>query len=171
MGFLRPERKFLRRQRPDGFSLVEMLVVMAILSVLAAVTLPYAEMTVKRDKELELKRDLREIREAIDKFHGDWVAHIIPQKSWDSSGDGYPKTLALLALGARQVDPMKPNVKYLRHLPENPFGYNDLPPAQQWGMRGYRDPSDGVSWGGEDVYDVYCPGDEKALDGSYYHDW
>jgi general secretion pathway protein G len=161
----------LRRLGSSGFSLVEMMVVMAILSIMAAVTLPYAEMTLKRDKELELKRDMREIREAIDQFHNDWAGGKLPKTSWDVSSNGYPKTLEVLMEGARDKDPMKPAHKYLRRFPENPFGDKDMRPDRQWAVRGYADPSDSTSWGGEDVYDVYCPGDEKALDGSYYHDW
>jgi general secretion pathway protein G len=157
--------------REGGFTLVEMLVVLAILAVLTAVTLPYAEVTVRRDRELELKRDLREMRIAIDRFHYDWQSGVIPQTSSAASDDGYPKTLEVLTRGADSSGVRPVKQKYLRRVPENPLGDTSLPPEQQWGWRAYGDPPDSTAWGGADVYDIYCPGDGKALDGSFYHDW
>ncbi len=155
----------------QGFSLVEMLVVLAILAILAAVTLPYAETTVRRDKELELRRDLRQMRTAIDQFHDNWQNGVIPKLGTGTSDDGFPKDLDVLVKGVEQSGPRPVKQKYLRRVPENPFGEKNLPPEEQWGRRSYADQSDSTQWGGQDVYDVYCPGDEKALDGSYYHDW
>ncbi|HXL72829.1 MAG TPA: type II secretion system protein [bacterium] len=157
--------------KEEGFTLVEMLVVLAILAILAAVSLPYAETTVKRDKELELKRDLREMRSAIDHFHYDWQDGTIPKTSNSASDDGYPKTLDILIQGAELSGARPVKQKYLRRIPENPWGDTSLPPDQQWGLRSYGDPADSSVWGGGDVYDIYCPGDAKALDGSLYHDW
>jgi general secretion pathway protein G len=148
-----------------------MLVVLAILAILAAVTLPYAEVTVKRGKELELKRDLREVREAIDRFHAYWASGALSRISRSASDDGYPRTLAVLVEGAEGTGPKTVPQKYLRRVPENPFGDTSLPLDQQWGLRSYADKSQSTQWGGQDVYDVYCPGDDKALDGSLYHDW
>lgn len=159
-----------RRSGADGFSLVEMMVVIAVLSILAVVTIPYAEITVQRNKELELRRDLREMRGAIDRFHDDWLVGTLPKTSWNVSTEGYPKTLDALSEGIRQ-DPMKAGLKYLRRIPENPFGDKDLTPAKQWAFRGYADSPGSFRWNSVDVYDVYCPGDGKALDGSSYHDW
>ncbi len=163
--------KSFRRQDERGFSLVEMLVVLSILSILVAVTLPYAETTVRRDKELELRRDLRQMRTAIDRFHEDWQNGVIPKLGSDTSDDGFPKNLEVLVEGVEKSGPKPVKQKYLRRIPENPFGDKDLPPDQQWGLHSYDDQPDFTQWGGEDVYDVYCLGDEKALDGSYYHDW
>ena len=150
---------------------MELLVVLAILAILAAVTLPYAEVTVRRDKELELKRDLREMRTAIDQFHDDWLAGKLSKLGGDASDDGYPKDLTVLFNGAEGGGASGGKVKYLRGIPENPFGDKDLPPEKQWGMRSYQDEKGSTEWGGQDVWDVYCPGDGKALDGSFYHDW
>jgi len=154
-----------------GFTLIEMLVVLAILSVLAAVTVPYAEITVKRGKELDLRRDLREIRTALDRFHDDWLNIRISRTNGSVSEDGYPKTLEELVEGVDSAGPRAVKQKYLRRIPENPFGDNSLPLDQQWGLRSYLDDAHSSQWGGQDVYDVYCPGDGKALDGSLYHDW
>lgn len=160
-----------RRLDERGFSLVEMLVVLALLAILAAVTMPYAEVTVKRDKELELRRDLRAMRTAIDRFHEDWQDGVIARMGAAVSDDGYPRALRVLVNGAEENGPRPAKRKYLRRVPENPLGDKDLPPERQWGLRSYADPADSSVWGGGDVYDVYCPGDQKALDGSYYHDW
>jgi general secretion pathway protein G len=155
----------------NGFTLVEMLVVLAILAVLAAVTVPYAEVTVKRDKELDMKRDLREMRTAIDRFHRDWQDGVISKFDSQASDDGYPKSFQTLTAGVEKTGPRPVKQKYLRRIPENPFGDTGLPPEQQWGLRSYQDRPDATEWGGQDVYDIYCPGDGKALDGSFYHDW
>ncbi len=155
----------------DGFSLVEILMALAILAILAAVTMPYAETTVRRDKELELRQDLRQMRGAIDQFHDDWENGVIPKLGTGTSDDGFPKTLAVLMEGVELSGPKPSRQKYLRRIPENPFGDKGLPPEEQWAFHSYADAPGSAFWGGQDVYDVYCPGDEKALDGSYYHDW
>lgn len=164
---------FNSKHRPSegGFSLVEMMVVLAILAILAAVTLPYAETAVRRDKELELRRDLRQVREAIDRFHEDWQNGAIPKLGMGTSDDGFPKSLVVLVEGVDTGKPAPAREKYLRRVPENPFGNKDLPPEEQWGLHSYGDLPNSNFWGGQDVYDIYCPGDQKALDGSYYHDW
>lgn len=145
--------------------------VLAILSVLAGVTVPFAEVTVKRNNEMDLRSDLREMRTAIDIFHEDWQNGIISKYGNSASEDGYPKTLETLVNGVDTAGAQAVKKKYLRRIPENPFGDSSLPPSQQWGLRGYEDEKDADQWGGGDVYDVYCSGDQKALNGSFYHDW
>ena len=161
-----------------GMTLLELLVTLAILSILAAVALPYAVMTIVRGKELELKRSLREIRTAIDRFHNDWVAGKISKLSDAASDDGYPKTLNNLVAGVELAQAKGGKAKYLRRIPEDPFaaGGNargdtrgDL--AVQWALRGYQDDKDALSWGGKDVYDVRSRSDRTAIDGSRYRDW
>jgi len=154
-----------------GFSLVEMLVVLALLAILAGITLPYAEVAVKRDKEMELHRDLREMRDSIDRFHEDWQDGVIAKMGPAVSDEGYPRNLDVLVNGVEQSGPRPAKRKYLRRIPENPFGDKTLPTDQHWGLRSYQDRGDSFMWSGSDVYDVYCPGLEKSLDGSYYHDW
>ena len=148
-----------------------MLVVLAILAILAGVTVPFAEVTVKRNKEMDLKRALRETRTAIDAFHDDWQNGVISKYGSYTSEDGYPKTLSNLVDGVDTAGTRNVKKKYLRRIPENPFADSNLPTDQQWALRSYADEKGTTQWGGQDVYDLYCAGDEKALDGSYYHDW
>ena len=104
-----------------GMTLLELLVTLAILSILAAAALPYAEMTIVRGKELELKRSLREIRTAIDRFHADWATGKISKLSDATSDDGYPKTLNSLVAGVELAQAKGGKAKYLRRIPEDPF--------------------------------------------------
>ena len=154
-----------------GLTLVELLVTLVILSILATAALPYAEVAVRRDKELELRRALRDVRAAIDAFHDDWTGGKIPKTGAAASDDGYPKTLEVLVDGADTGDAKGTRRKYLRRIPRDPFGEAAKPPPAQWVVRGYQDASDSLVWGGRDVYDLRSGSDAVALDGTRYKDW
>lgn len=156
-----------------GLSFIELLVTLVILSILASAALPYAEISFRRDKELDLRRSLREIRTAIDGFHTDWKAGRMPAGSSAVSRDGYPVTLQVLVEG---VDLASANARrryYLRRIPVNPFagsserGYDE----EQWQLRSYRDKPDAEIWGGQDVYDVRVRTEKRAINESFYKDW
>jgi general secretion pathway protein G len=151
-------------------TLLELLITMAILSILAAAALPYAEMTIVRGKELELRRSLREIRTAIDGFHEDWVSGKISHLSSATSDDGYPKTLKVLVDGIEVSQAKGGKVKYLRRIPEDPFAPGS-DAANQWVLRTYQDERDALTWEGKDVYDVRSNSGRTAIDGSRYRDW
>lgn len=158
--------------RSRGISLIELIVTLVILSILAGAALPYAQMTVQRDKELELRRALREIRTAIDAFHADWQAGRLPRFNDAASEDGYPKNLAVLVEGVDLATAGGKRKYYLRRIPRNPFADDvSAPPAEQWQLRSYRDDPDATLWGGEDVYDVRAQTDKKAIDGSQLRNW
>lgn len=155
-----------------GVSLIELLVTLVILSILAGAALPYAQMTVQRDKELELRRALREIRSAIDAFHADWEVGRLPRFSDAASEEGYPKRLEILVEGVDLATAGGKHKYYLRRIPRNPFADDaTAPPAEQWQLRSYRDEPDATLWGGEDVYDVRAKTDKKAIDGTQLHNW
>ena len=154
-----------------GLTLIELLVTLVILSILAAAALPYAEMTVRREKELELRRALRELRSAIDAFNEDWKAGRISKAASAASEDGYPKSLQLLVEGAETGDAKGGKRKYLRRVPRDPFADAARPGAEHWVVLGYQDSSDTIVWGGRDVYDVHSAAQGTALDGSRYRDW
>lgn len=154
-----------------GLTLIELLVALVILSLLAAAALPYAEVTVRRNKEIELRAALREIRTAIDRFHEDWVAGRISKFSDAASQDGYPKTLQVLVDGADTASAQGGKHRYLRRIPRDPFGDPAKPPVEQWVLRSYQDEPDSIVWGGQDVYDVRSASEGTAIDGSRYKDW
>lgn len=151
-----------------GLSLIELIIAMAILSILATVVLPLAEITVKRSNELELRQALREIRTAIDAYKADHDRAVTEKKVIASIGEtGYPETLEILLEGTEWGGLYEFPRKYLRRIPVDPFAR----PGEDWGRRSYLDAPDSSVWGGGDVFDVYSESNEQALDGSYYREW
>lgn len=152
-----------------GFTLVEMLVTLTILAILASAILPLTKTTVKREKEIELRRNLRFIREAIDAYK-----KFADEKKieMEEETQGYPPDLETLVLGVEvKVDSDQENsgtkiIKFLRRIPMDP-----MTNSNEWGLRSYQDDSDSDVWGGENVYDVYTRSDARALDGTKYKDW
>lgn len=154
-----------------GFTLIELMVALTILSILAAAAVPYAELSITRSKELELRRSLREIRTAIDRLHEDWESGKISKLGNNVSDDGYPRTLNVLVEGVEASDAKGGKRKYLRRIPEDPFGESGKPPLEHWTLRGYQDEPDALSWSGRDVFDIRSRSDRTAIDGTRYRDW
>lgn len=161
----------LRTLAIRGFSLVELLVTLAILSILATAALPYVEVTVIRSKELDLRGSLREVRNAIDSFHEDWLTGKISKTNSNVSEDGYPRTLQILVEGIEGSDAKGRKRRYLRRIPRDPFADQDKLPLDDWKVRGYQDDIESTIWGRGDVYDIQSLSDRKALDGTQYKDW
>jgi len=157
---------FKRRQdRGDGgISYVELMVCVAIIMVLAAAVIPMTRIGVKRQKEIELKAALRDMRRAIDQYKIATDSGRIIVEDLDS--EGYPLELEMLVEGADEVGQVDRKVKFLRRLPNDPFNSGG-----EWGLRSYQDEFDSDSWGRENVFDVYSQSEGKALDGTYYKDW
>lgn len=159
--FVNRRKSALRRD--SGLSLIEVLVCIAVLLVLAGAAMPVAKTTLKRQKELELRRDLRMMREAIDLYKEYSDKGLIEKEGLDS--EGYPPDLETLVKGVPQVGSTK-KLKFLRRIPIDPFTHKD-----EWGLRSYQDEADSKSWGRQNVYDIYTEYTGTALDGSRYEDW
>ena len=164
-------RALLLNRRQAGLTLIELIVTLVILSVLASAALPYAEIAFRRDKELELRRALREIRTAIDYFNADWQAGKFPLTGDAASKDGFPKTLTVLVDGVDLAGVIEKRRFYLRRIPGNPFADATLEKEEQWQLRSYRDKKDAAFWGSEDVYDVRVRTEKIAINKTYYKDW
>jgi len=148
-----------------GFTLIELIIVVLIISVLAAVAVPMVETSVKRGKEIELRRNLRVIIDAIDEYKLFVTKNNIQV---DDDTYGYPETLEDLINGIEYKDKQNNNKikKFLRKIPIDP-----MTNSTEWGMRSYQDKPDSTSWGGENVWYVYTTSERKALDGTYYKEW
>ena len=162
---------FLRMIVVKGFSLIELLVTLMILSILATAALPFVETTVVRSKELELHSSLRDVRIAIDNFHDDWVTGKISKTNANVSEDGYPRTLQILVDGVVGSDAKGKKRRYLRRIPRDPFAEQDKSPLENWRVRSYQDEVDSIVWGRGDVYDIQSMSDKTALDGTLYKNW
>jgi general secretion pathway protein G len=161
----------VKRAGSRGLSLIELLVTLVIVSILAAAALPYAETTMRREKELELRRALRDVRDAIDSFNDDWRAGRIAKSAEGVSDDGYPRTLHVLVEGVDSGDAKGGKRRYLRRIPRDPLSGSKQAPEAQWVLRGYQDEADAIVWNKKDVYDIRSDSEATALDGTRYRDW
>lgn len=143
-----------------GLTLVELIITIAIISILACAALPAAKFQVKRTKERELRRDLWEMRDAIDRYKEAADRGAIQIKA-DSLG--YPPDLQTLVDGVNVQDK---KVRFLRAIPKDP-----MTNSTDWGIRSNQDEPDSDSWGGQNVFDVYTKSDGTALDGTKYNTW
>jgi general secretion pathway protein G len=151
------------KSKTCGFTLIEMIATMAIISILATGVIPLSQVVYKRTKELELRNNLRVIRTALDEYKKLVDQKIIPSDAADS---GYPEALEILVTGVDLQTQTGERKKFLRRIPRDPITEDGA-----WGLRSYADDPDSSIWGGQDVYDVYCLSDRQALDGTYYADW
>lgn len=151
-----------------GLTLIEVIIAMAILAILASAVIPLAATTVRRTREIELRRSLREMRTAIDQYKIDYDRAVKEKKLIPTIGDtGYPKELEDLTTGEDWGDLYPFKRKYLRRIPHDPFDADN----EGWGMRSMADDPESLSWGGEDVFDVYSQSNEIGLDGTPYNTW
>jgi general secretion pathway protein G len=147
------------RKNYRGFTLIELIVATAILSLLVGMAVPLAKNTIKRDQERELRYDLWMIRDAIDRYK-DAADKGGFQIKVDSQG--YPPDLDTLVKG---VDVGGKKLKFLRRIPADPMT------KDEWGLRSMQDEKDSTSWGGQSVFDIYSKSEQTALDGTKYKDW
>lgn len=152
-----------------GFTLIEMVVTVVIVSILATAAMPVLQLTLKRNKEAELRSSLRQIREALDAYKLAYDEGKI-KRGLDQSG--YPPSLEVLERGVQdQTRPDRKIIRFIRKIPRDPLNPDlTLAPADTWGKRSYQSEADAPSEG-VDVYDVYSKSPAQAINGSWYRDW
>jgi general secretion pathway protein G len=156
------------RRIEDGFTFVELLVVAALVAILASAVMPLAHVAIQRQTEIELRRDLRDLRTAIDHYKDAADGGQIPATSVRAGSEGYPPDLETLVNGVETAGGQNGTtmLKFLRRIPVDP-----MTGKAEWGLRAYEDKPDSKSWGGQDVYDVYSKSEGAGLDGTKYADW
>ena len=154
------DRKVALTSSEAGLTLVELIITVAIVAILASAALPIARFQVKREKERELRRDLWEMRDAIDHYKDAAEKGGIMTKA-DSMN--YPPDLQTLVDG---VEIQSKKVRFLRQIPTDP-----MTNTTEWGLRANQDDPDSDSWGGQNVFDVHSKSQGTALDGTKYSTW
>lgn len=150
--------------REKGLTLLEVMITVALLLILAAATVPVAKTAIKRQRELELRTALRQMRDAIDEYKKYFDQGLIQKEGLTS--EGYPPDLDTLVEGVNLVGQLDKKKRFLRRIPKDP-----MTNSYEWGLRSLQDDHDSTSWGGQDVYDVYTQSGGTALDGTEYKDW
>ena len=153
-----------RRKKQRGLTLVELVVAFTILITLSAMALPMARYKVRREKERDLRYALREIRTAIDKYKDMAEQGQLGQMKLGS--ENYPETLEMLVEGVKIPGAQEKKIRFLRRLPRDPYTNSN-----EWGKRSVQDDPKSMSWGGQNVFDVFSKTMEKAPDGTAYSEW
>jgi general secretion pathway protein G len=157
---MRPERG------EGGFTYLELIATAAILMILASAILPTAKVLRTRTKEMDLRRELRVLRTAIDRYKLAVDQGKIGGTDVKLGSEGYPPDLETLVKGVNQVGKLDSKLKFLRQIPMDP-----MTGKAEWEMRCYQDDADDKSWCGENVYDIHSRSAGTALDGSKYNAW
>jgi general secretion pathway protein G len=161
---VRAERPSRRGER--GVTYLELIAVSTILVILASAILPMGRVAVQRQRELELRRALRETRGAIDRYKTAVDQGQIGGTEVKLGSEGYPPDLETLVKGVKRVGALDRKLKFMRRIPVDP-----MTGTAEWGMRCYQDEPDDTSWCGENVWDVYSKSTSKGLDGTTYNTW
>src|SRR6266851_4148783 len=155
-----PSQMPISRMRMRGFTLVELIVAITILMILTGMAIPLARVTIKRERERELRHDLWEMRDAIDRYKDAADRNAFQIKV---GSEGYPPDLDTLVTG---VDVNGKKLRFLRHIPVDP-----MTGSTEWGLRSMQDDPTSDSWDGNNVFDVYTKSQGTGLDGTKYKDW
>jgi len=153
----------MKRSTNHGFTLIELLVTVFVISILVGLAVPLARNSIKREREIELRAALREIRTAIDKYK-DYSDRGMIMVKVDT--EGYPDKLETLVEGVQLVGQVDKKLKLLRRIPKDP-----MTNSTEWGQRSIQDDLKATSWGGQNVFDVYTKSEGTAFDGTKYKEW
>lgn len=146
-----------------GMTILELIVACGILVVLSGMAVPMARVQIKRQREAELRYDVLEIRNAIDRYKDAADRNLIRVQA---GTEGYPPDLQTLVDGVQLAGAPDRHVRFLRQIPVDP-----MTKTADWGLRSVQDDADAMNWGGQDVFDVYTKSTGTALDGTKYSDW
>ena len=153
--------------RSRGVTYLELIATATIVMILASAVLPMGRVAVKRQREIELRRALREIRTGIDRYRLAVEQGQIGGTEVKLGSEGCPEELDKLVKGVTRVGASADRkLKFLRRIPVDP-----MTGTAEWGLRCYQDEPDSTSWCGDNVYDVYSKSTAKALDGTTYNTW
>jgi general secretion pathway protein G len=156
-------RKMTCRNPEAGMTLLELIIACSILIVLASAALPVARYSIVRSKEAELRRNLREMKDALDRYKDDADKNLIRV---EVGSEGYPPDLDTLVKGVQLGASADKKIRFLRKIPVDP-----ITGRAEWGLRCVSDDPDSNSWCGKNVFDVYSKSQANALDGTKYSDW
>lgn len=154
------------REGARGVTYLELIATATIMLILASAILPMGRVAVQRQRELELRRALREMRAKIDLYKQAVDQGLIGGTDVRLGSEGYPPDLETLVKGVNRVGTVDRKLKFLRRIPVDP-----MTGEADWGKRCYQDDPDSTSWCGENVWDVYSKSTAKGLDGTSYNTW
>ncbi len=153
-------------ERSRGVTYLELIAVATILMILASAILPMGRVAVQRQREIELRRELRTMRRAIDQYKLAVEQGQIGGTDVKLGSEGYPPDLDTLVKGVKRVGTVDRKLRFLRRIPVDP-----MTGTAEWGLRCYQDEPDSTSWCGDNVWDVYSKSTAKGLDGTPYNTW
>jgi general secretion pathway protein G len=153
-------------EQSRGITYLELVATTAIVMILASAILPMGRVAVRRQREIELRRELRVMREAINRYKLAVDQGQIGGTDVKLGSEGYPPELETLVKGVNRVGALDRKLKFLRRIPVDP-----MTSSAEWGLRCYQDDPDSTSWCGENVWDVYSKSTAKGLDGTNYNTW
>ena len=153
-------------ERSRGVTYLELIATATIMMILASAILPMGRVAVRRQREIELRRELRVMRRAIDQYKLAVDQGQIGGTEVKLGSEGYPEDLETLVKGVKRVGTVDRKLKFLRRIPVDP-----MTGTAEWGLRCYQDDPDSTSWCGDNVWDVYSKSTAKGLDGTTYNTW
>jgi len=153
-------------ERSRGVTYLELIATATIMMILASAILPMGRVAVRRQREIELRRELRFMRDAINRYKLAVDQGQIGGTDVKLGSEGYPEDLETLVKGVKRVGTVDRKLKFLRRIPVDP-----MTGTAEWGLRCYQDDPDSTSWCGDNVWDVYSKSTAKGLDGTTYNTW
>jgi general secretion pathway protein G len=153
-------------ERSRGITYLELVATTVIVMILASAILPMGRVAVRRQREIDLRRELRTLRRAIDQYKLAVDQGQIGGTDVKLGSEGYPPDLETLVKGVNRVGALERKLKFLRRIPVDP-----MTATAEWGLRCYQDDPDATSWCGDNVWDVYSKSMAKGLDGTNHNTW